>query len=91
MRRVLVIYHHEPDGWWAESVDVQGWTAVGESFDEVRNLAHEGLPFFLEEDVAIEEIGLPTEAAPITWTEGPTLSGVGSVTPGARLALPRAG
>ena len=90
MRRVLVAYHHEPDGWWAESPDVPGWTAVGESFVEVRELAHEGLSFFLEEDVSIEEVGLPTEAAQVTWTDGPTLSGVGDPTPGARLTLPRA-
>ena len=28
MVNVLVIYHREADGWWAESPDVEGWTAA---------------------------------------------------------------
>jgi predicted RNase H-like HicB family nuclease len=28
METVRVIYHDEPDGWWAESPDVEGWLAV---------------------------------------------------------------
>jgi hypothetical protein len=42
METVRVIYHHETDGWWAESPDVEGW-------------AGEGIPFALErDDVALE-------------------------------------
>jgi nuclear transport factor 2 (NTF2) superfamily protein len=44
MESVRVIYHHEDDGWWAESPDVEGWSAVGDDFPEVRNLAVVGIP-----------------------------------------------
>jgi predicted RNase H-like HicB family nuclease len=91
MRRVLVAYHHESDGWWAESPDVPGWTAAGESFDEVRDLAREGLAFFLEEEVSIEEIGIPTEAAQVVWREGPRMSGVRTAVSDSQLTSPRAG
>jgi predicted RNase H-like HicB family nuclease len=50
MRPIRVIYHHEREGWWAESPDVAGWTAVGESYPEVLKLAEEGIPFALERD-----------------------------------------
>lgn len=48
METVRVIYHHEGEGWWAESPDVSGWTAVGKSYAEVLKLAEEGIPFALE-------------------------------------------
>ena len=48
MDPIRVIYHHEPEGWWAESPDVKGWTAVGESYAEVLKLTEEGIPFALE-------------------------------------------
>lgn len=50
MERIRVIYHHEPEGWWAESPDVKGWLAAGESYPEVLKLAEEGIPFALERD-----------------------------------------
>lgn len=50
-----VLYHEEPDGWWAESPDVDGWSAAGETFDEVRALAEEGIRFAADdESVEIE-------------------------------------
>jgi predicted RNase H-like HicB family nuclease len=51
---VCVIYHHEQDGWWAESPDVEGWSAAGESFPGVRALAEEGIPFALGTDAELE-------------------------------------
>lgn len=55
MEPIRVIYHREPEGWWAESPDVEGWTAVGGSYAEVLKLAQEGIPFALEQDeVALE-------------------------------------
>ena len=55
METVRVIYHHEGDGWWAESPDVEGWSAAGDSYAEVAKLAGEGIPFALErDDVALE-------------------------------------
>lgn len=50
MDPIRVIYHHEPEGWWAESPDVEGWTAVGESYAEVLKLTEDGIPFALECD-----------------------------------------
>jgi predicted RNase H-like HicB family nuclease len=39
---VRVLYHREPDGWWAESPDIDGWTVAGETCDEVRALVDDG-------------------------------------------------
>jgi len=50
MEPVRVIYHHETDRWWAESPDVEGWSAIGDSYPEVAKLAEEGIPFALERD-----------------------------------------
>lgn len=46
MRTVQVIYHQEPEGWWAESPDVEGFGASGETLEELRDLVREGLPFY---------------------------------------------
>src|SRR5882757_994223 len=48
MQIVQVIYHEEPEGWWAESPDVPGYGTTSESLDELRELAREGIPFYLE-------------------------------------------
>ena len=50
METVRVIYHHEADGWWAESPDVDGWSAAADTYAEVAKLAGEGIPFALERD-----------------------------------------
>ena len=44
---VQVLYHRQPQGWWAESPDVVGWSGAGETYEEVRRLAEEGVPFAL--------------------------------------------
>lgn len=55
MVEVRVIHHHEQDCWWAESPDVERWTAVGSTYKEARQLAEEGVRFTLErEDVKVE-------------------------------------
>jgi predicted RNase H-like HicB family nuclease len=55
METVRVIHHHETDGWWAESPDVEGWSAAGDTYAEVAKLAEEGILFALElDDVALE-------------------------------------
>jgi predicted RNase H-like HicB family nuclease len=63
MQRIRVIYHDEtPHGWWAESPDLEGWSAAGDSYEEVRRLAEEGVRFMLErDDIAIEH-RVPTSA-----------------------------
>lgn len=40
-----VIYHHEGDGWWAESPDLEGWSAAGDTSAGVRQLAMDGVRF----------------------------------------------
>lgn len=58
MRKVRIRYHYEPEGWWAESPDVPGFSAAGATFMEVRQLAFEGIEFACEEPVAIVEEGV---------------------------------
>ncbi len=50
MRNVKVVYHREPDGWWAESPDVDGWSAAAPTLAELQALAEEGIRFALERD-----------------------------------------
>ena len=54
MEIVRVIYHHENDGWWAESPDVEGWSAAGDSYAEVVKLAEDGIPFALGHEATLE-------------------------------------
>lgn len=59
---VRVLYHEEPECWWAESPDLEGWSAAGDSFDEVRRLAEEGIRFALEDDSVELEHFVPAKA-----------------------------
>jgi predicted RNase H-like HicB family nuclease len=52
---VRVLYHEDPSGWWAESPDIERWTVAGATYDEVRALVDEGVPFALA--CAAEERG----------------------------------
>lgn len=47
METVRIIYHHEEGSWWAESPDVEGWSAAADSYAEVLRLSEEGIPFAL--------------------------------------------
>lgn len=61
-RQVLVQYHVEDGHWWADSPDVPGFSAAGSSYEEVQQLAREGIPFFLqEEDVQVVTVDRPRE------------------------------
>ena len=63
MDRIRVIYHDEPPyGWWAESPDISGWSAAAASYDDVRQLAEEGVRFALERDDVVVEHLVPTSA-----------------------------
>jgi predicted RNase H-like HicB family nuclease len=55
--KVRVIYRSEPEGVWAESPDAPGYSAVGATLDEVRQLVAEGLPVFLGKKVEVIESG----------------------------------
>ncbi len=70
-RRVLMEYHCEPEGWWAESPDLPGFSAAGATFEEVREQAHAGAEFYLEEPAEVEdrvpiELGAQQNTAPTT-------------------------
>jgi len=56
MRTAQLIYHSEPEGWWAASPDLPGYSAAGESFEEVRGLAREGAPWFAEERLDLRHL-----------------------------------
>lgn len=58
---VRVLYHEEPEGWWAESPDLDRWTAAGDTFEEVRLLAEEGARFVLEDDSVKVEHFVPAK------------------------------
>jgi predicted RNase H-like HicB family nuclease len=59
---VRIHYHYESEGWWADSPDLPGWTAAGDTFDEVRAMALEGAAEFAEGPTSIIEEGLPIKA-----------------------------
>jgi predicted RNase H-like HicB family nuclease len=44
---VRILYRQEPQGWWAESPEIDGWSVAGEIYEEVRRLAEDGVPFAL--------------------------------------------
>jgi predicted RNase H-like HicB family nuclease len=64
MDTVRVIYHHESDGWWAESPDGASWSAAGDSYVEVVTLAEEGIPFALEREAKLEHYVPAGESVP---------------------------
>jgi predicted RNase H-like HicB family nuclease len=74
MRTVRVIYHDDPDGWWAISPEVPGYTAFGETYAEVRDKMVEGLPWYAEEDDLIMAHIVPSEAGQPTPTGGAKVS-----------------
>lgn len=56
MSEIRVTYHHEDGTWWAESVDVPGFTAAADALPELRQLVREGLAFHLDlESVELRE------------------------------------
>lgn len=66
MEPLRVIYHHEPEGWWADSPDVTGYTAAAPTYEEVRALVEEGLLWAAQEHArdagsAVPPVGTPLE------------------------------
>ena len=70
MKQATITYHLEPEGWWAESRDLPGWTAVGETFDQVHELAESAVAEFLGEGVMLREERGPAGRAPTEAAEG---------------------
>jgi predicted RNase H-like HicB family nuclease len=46
-RPVHITYHREPDGWWAESDDLPGFSAAAPTLTDLRRLARDGAAFAL--------------------------------------------
>ena len=90
---VRVLYHHEPEGWWAESPDIDGWSVTAESYEEVRRLAEDGVSFALasaaedrgesfdEEQLAAQLVAMSQIAwkkhARLQWSVGFLIAGAG--------------
>jgi len=55
MKKLTIRYHQEAEGWWADSPDLPGWTAVGGTFEELRALAVEGARRFAGSVVELSE------------------------------------
>jgi len=63
METVRVIYHSEPEGWWAESPEIEGWSVAGDSYADVRALVDAGVEIVLDRTgVAIEHF-VPADTA----------------------------
>lgn len=41
---IRILHHPDADGWWAESPDVEGWSAAAATYTEVVKLANDGIP-----------------------------------------------
>jgi len=62
MDPIRVIYRESSGhGWSADSPDMPGWRVFGESYEDTRRLAEEGVRFYLDCDA--EERGDPAPAA----------------------------
>lgn len=48
---VTVIYHYE-GSWWADSPNVERWSAAADELDDLVALVNEGVPFALNVDAA---------------------------------------
>ena len=86
MKTAQFIYHSEGDGWWAASPDLPGYSAIGESFEEVRELAAEGAPWFAEQELELHHLVLGGRYG---WTpsRGQTSRHVQLTTPPARAGV----
>lgn len=49
-RQVNITYHRKDGVWWAESDDMPGFSAAGDTFAETRKLAREDIPFFFDDN-----------------------------------------
>jgi len=63
MQAITVIYHQEPDGWWAQSPDEPSFFAAGATRDEVQSQVRDTLPAVVG-DVIDEYREVELSAAP---------------------------
>ena len=55
-RKITIIYHQDQECWWAESPELERYTAVREKLEDLRYMIHAELPEFLGEELEIGEI-----------------------------------
>lgn len=55
MKNVRVTYHREDGSWWAESPDLEGFSAAADSLGELRLLVSEGAEFATGDAVRLFE------------------------------------
>jgi len=55
-RKITIIYHQEPECWWAESPEIGNYTATRERLEDLRYMIHTELPGFLGEELEIAEV-----------------------------------
>lgn len=48
VKSVKIVYHRDEGAWWADSPDMPGFSAIGDTFDGTRKLALEGIPFYFD-------------------------------------------
>lgn len=48
VKSVKIVYHRDEGAWWADSPDMPGFSAVGDTFDDTRKLALENIPFYFD-------------------------------------------
>lgn len=79
MRTVTVYYRQEDGVWWADSPDIQGWTAAADSYEELRAVIADGVEFALEVPVGVALVPAETPRpatsgarATIEWVSGGT-------------------
>lgn len=69
MRNIKLTYHDEDGVWWFESADLPGFSAVGNTLEEARQQAKEGLAFALgTEDFSIIENSDDSVGLAKTWS-----------------------
>lgn len=68
VRGVHLVYHREDGTWWADSKDMPGFSAAGDTFTEVRKLAREGVRFYFD-DNAVSIVGETDEGGTPLYSE----------------------
>jgi hypothetical protein len=78
VRPVTVRYHHEPEGWWAETDALPNYSAAGASFEAVRDLVRAGLPELLGEPLDFyDDVSDTGSVVPVVLHTGAALARFG--------------
>src|SRR5690349_24917431 len=75
-RFVIIHYHEEADGWWADSPDIPGWTCAAATAEEVHGLSEQAIREFASGSVGE---AIPNSTALRVIRSGSNARGDGSV------------